>query len=243
MYRDGKFEFQIKTSNFSQQHLKIMDFKKFLTNSWTVTLTATMIGVFAGIYFNNAIENRKIEREKRVALKNIQQEISSNQESLDSTIVDHENLVKIFDFMNKYINDDSDLIISPEKLNEFRRNHPNIISVSDSTKLENGLYNYEGEMNPNFKTPQMNFSNVARQTLTSSGLLQQFEYEDMLYINSIDKIEQEVIQGNVELLRYFTGKEDMGEDQEIMLTHLKLLIDFEKSLLIIYEKQNEIFQN
>jgi uncharacterized membrane protein (DUF106 family) len=79
-------------------NLKKVSFK-YLSNNWIVTLTATLIGVFAALYLNEVVETKKLNNKKSIATKNIFLEVEANQESLEKSIKKLEMTLKTIAFL------------------------------------------------------------------------------------------------------------------------------------------------
>lgn len=71
--------------------------KRILTSSWTVTVVATMVGVFAGIYLNNFNNARTLNRYKAQGLEKVKEEINSNEAKVRGQ---HEELSRSYEVMN-----------------------------------------------------------------------------------------------------------------------------------------------
>ncbi len=72
---------------------------KLLTNSWVITLSATLIGVFAAMYLNEWMASRKLTRQKSIATQNILAEFQANRDFLEGTLEDHQEILEIMDFL------------------------------------------------------------------------------------------------------------------------------------------------
>ncbi|MEM8908573.1 MAG: hypothetical protein AAGD05_12050, partial [Bacteroidota bacterium] len=97
-----------------------------------------------------------------------------------------------------------------------------------------GNFRYLGEIHLDVNFPHLNLTSVAWRTLKNSGISSTYGFECLMYLERIDKIKMEIIQKNEELLAFIVGAEDGGERNVKLLRHLKLLIDFEKSLINSY---------
>ena len=60
-----------------------------------------------------------------------------------------------------------------------------------------------------------------------------------MYLETMDKLTTEIMERNEVLLEYFVGTVDSGDKNANLINHLKLLIDFEESLVDIYESSSE----
>lgn len=217
---------------------------KIFSNSWVITLSATLIGVFLALYLNEWVASRKLNTQKSIATQNIIAEINSNKKSLGPTMKKHIQMLEVLLFLGEHVNEEDEMIASKEAMNNFRNKHPNLIFISDSTLLKNGNYNYKGEINmDDISLPNLNLSNIAWNTLKNSGFSTSYKFKCLMYLEGIDRFSNEVKKKNEELLDYMIGAKDSGTKNEIMIAHLKLLIDFERSLLEIYENSEEEMKN
>ncbi len=62
---------------------------KILTNSWVITLTATLIGVFVALYLNEWLASVKLNNQKQIAKENVLAELKSNNKKLNESITKH----------------------------------------------------------------------------------------------------------------------------------------------------------
>ena len=212
---------------------------RFLANNWVITLTATLIGVFVALYLNERVSSSKLKSQKSIATKNILAEISSNQGSLEETIDKHLELLEVMEFLGEYLDEDNNLITKPEILGKFKNKYPDVALIQDSTRLEDGYYDYEGEINLDLSFPQFNLTTIAWETLKSSGISTSYDFNCLMYLETIDKMTKEILQKNRDLLDFLTGSKDSGENNENLLKNLNLLVDYEESLLAAYESSEE----
>ena len=95
----------------------------FLNNNWIVTLTATLIGVFAALYLNEIVASRKLNQQKVIATKNIFQEIKQNRESLEVSIKKLEIMLGTIVFMNERMQENGEFISSVDSLAIFKEKY------------------------------------------------------------------------------------------------------------------------
>ena len=216
---------------------------RLLTNNWVITLSATLIGVFAALYLNEKVLAQKISQQKSIAIQNILDELQSNNESLQKSIEKHSDLYETMDFLRNYVDDEENLVTTPQIMNQFKRKFPELITISDTSVMNNGLVLYNGEINLDISLPQLSLSNIAWETLKNSGISSTYGFECLMYLETIDKVTKEVSKKNEELFDFMFGVKDGGEKNENMIRHLKLLIDFENSLSNIYSVREEELKN
>ncbi|MEO0777127.1 MAG: hypothetical protein AAF146_11205 [Bacteroidota bacterium] len=212
---------------------------KLLTNSWVITLSATLIGVFAAMYLNEWMASRKLTRQKSIATQNILAEFQANRDFLEGTLEDHQELLEIMDFLGRYVNEEEDLIAPSVAFNAFQVKFPDLIRVADSTYVAEGIYRYDGEVNLDISFPHFELTTITWDALKSSGLIATFPYECLLHLETISNITDEVSNRNKELLDYFTGARDSGANNRNLISHLELLIEYESALINQYDSSEE----
>ena len=91
--------------------------------------------------------------------------------------------------------------------------------------------------------PHLELTNITWKTLKNSGIVSSYDYECLLYLETVDKVTSEVEYKNKNLLEFFTGSRDKGTNNENLINYLKLLIQFEESLMDIYNSSEEKLGN
>lgn len=212
---------------------------KFLSNTWVVTLTATLIGVFLALYLNELVASRKLHKQKSIATQNVLSEIASNNEKLKEAAKKHLEILDIIEFLNYHSDEENALVAHKDSLNQFRLKYPDIINIEDSTLIDDDVYDYNGEINMDFSLPQLEITSIAWNTLKDSGIASTYGFECLMYLESIDNIVNEVKVKNKELFDYFFSLREMGDKTEYLILHLNLVIDFEQTLSEIYDRSEE----
>lgn len=217
---------------------------KLLKNDWVITLTATLIGVFAALYLNEMVSSNKLENQKSIATKNILAEISLNNKKIKKATKTHIELMDIIEFMGNYSDEKNGTLIVPvDSMAKFQTLHPNLIIIKDSTFVSDGIYDYNGELVFEFSTPQLEITTIAWNTLKNSGISPTYGFECLMYLENIYKITNEVSTKNSELLDYMLGNKEVGEKSENLINHLNILIDYEESLVEIFKSSEEEIKN
>lgn len=216
---------------------------KILANNWVVTLTATLIGVFVALYLNEWVSSKKLRDQKAIATQNVLAEISSNDKKVNKAIARHTELLETMVFLGEYTDEEDNLIAPPDSLNKFRTKYPDLVVIEDSTLVRDGYYEYDGEINVNVSFPHFDLTTIAWTTLKNSGISTTYGFECLMYLESVDKVTNEVLQKNMELLEFFTGTRDSGEENEKLIGHLTLLIDYEESLSEMYRACDRELKN
>ncbi len=209
---------------------------KLLTNSWTVTLVATMIGVFAGIYLNNLYSNRSILQNRANALAQINNEVEKNREILKKSLEAHRYYKGGLSFLFRHLNEDEDLIVHRDTMEIFRETFPNALLLSDSTQVSGDLFNYEGELNFDIKgIPSIELSNVAWETFKASNLASTVNFDCLYQLELLNRLQERVRVENDKLIRMFVGEAEMGERGVLLTAKWNLLLELEDSLLALYD--------
>ena len=97
--------------------------------------------------------------------------------------------------------------------------------------------------NLNMSFPHIELTNITWKTLKNSGIVSSYDYECLLYLATVDKVTSEVEYKNKNLIEFFTGSKDKGAKNENLINYLKLLIQFEESLIDIYNSSEEKLGN
>lgn len=221
---------------------------RLLTNNWVVTLSATLIGVFAALYLNEKVASQKIENQKSIAAKNILSEISSNETKFKTAMNKHKVFLDLMVFMDDYAYSESGGFISPiDSLNKFRQKHPNIFLIKDSVKISNGVYKYSiRKINFDFSIPQYEMTTIAWKTLKNSGISPSFDYKCLMYLEGLYNLTNKVSEENGklfdEVVEFLSGKEKIKKRKKL-IESLQLLIDYEESLIQMSESSEKELVN
>lgn len=212
---------------------------KLFSNNWVVTLTATLIGVFAALYLNEWVNDQRLSQSKSKATTDLLEEVDKNHEELQNGLEYHKNMQGAIGFLSEHTNEEGKIISSVEDMLDFRSGFDELISIKDSIPFEEGLFHYTGQLNMDFQIYHLNLSNIAWKTLNSSGLSSSYDFDCLLYLEGLDRLSVEVSEMNKVLIEYMKGERDSGEKNEMLLQHLMLLIDFEKSLIEQYNNSED----
>ena len=216
---------------------------KLLANNWVITLTATLIGVFAALYLNEWVASNKLNSQKEIATKNILAEISSNQKTLEEAIIKHTESLDFMEFRMKYVDEENNLIAPLDSMNKFRNKYPQLLIVTDSTLQKNGNYLYKGETYFDFSIPRLGLTNIAWKTLKSSNLSTTYGFECLMFLEKIDNLINDIFQKGEINVEYMTGYRDSGIKNKNLLINLEFLIFYEKMLIQAYQQSEEKLKN
>lgn len=211
--------------------------KGLFKSNWTITLTATMLGIFVGIYLNNLVADRSLQNQVNSALIKVENEFVKNKDILQVSYDSHKQFYDVILFLNSSLDENGDLVTNVETMKAFKKNYPDVFNVTDSVIVQGDQYMYDGKMNLNFnEMPSISISNIALTTIQNSGLSAAIDFECLYNLSSINKIQNKVIALNEMLYEYLSGKNDMGNKFEFVLPLLRQTLQFEEILLESYKK-------
>lgn len=218
-------------------------FSNILKNNWVVTLTATLLGVFVALYLNEWVASNKLFQQKEIATENIIAEIAANKTKVEESLVRHYEVLDIMSFLGEYLSENNELVAPPSNLQELKGKYPNFLTITDSTKVADNLYEYNGEMNLDLSFPQVDLTTIAWNTLKGSEVSTTYGFECLMYLETVDNLTGEAILKNKELIDFFTGTKEKGDNNGKLINHLKLLIDYEEMLSEVYNNCEEELKN
>ncbi len=215
---------------------------KILSNDWIITLTATLVGVFAALYLNEIVISRKRDNKIAIAKKNVFKEFNQNQENLEKNIYNLETVLGVTQFINPKMDNEGNFITSPDSIANFKSKYPSILKISDSVKLNNGNYKYKGEVNVDFNLTHINLTNFAIKTLKSSGLSTDFDFDCLVNLERAERFTDESIEKEKRILEklYKTIETKKTED---FIKYVKQMIQIEKWLLEFYTNGEQNLKN
>lgn len=213
------------------------------SSNWIITLTATLVGVFLALYLNEWRSSNKLDNQKRIATENILKEIKSNQQQLEQSVVLNKSLLGVLEFTEEYMDEENRIIVSPDSVNIFRKKYPGLFTVTDSTLVGEGKYHYEGEMNMNLGFSYIGLSTLAWETMVNSGISSAYDFNCLMYLNTLEKITRKVVELDENVLSLlFKLKGEAPSDDQLKRSVI-LLIEYEESLLQMYEDKEKGFTN
>ncbi|GAB4519664.1 MAG: hypothetical protein Tsb004_30720 [Allomuricauda sp.] len=217
--------------------------KPLLKNEWVITLTATLVGVFFALYLNDWSNNRALKNNSELAKRNILNELTNNQSEINQAIISHRELKEIFTFLGESLDDNGGLISRPEIIHDFRSKHPAVIQIKDSIRLDSLTYKYSGEINLDLNLSQLSLKTIAWKTFLDTKVSSLYDFDCLMYLETVYNLTEEIKTSNKVLLEYFTGERDQGHNYTKLLKHLDLLIDFEEVGMETIEEKNERLKN
>lgn len=123
---------------------------KLFKNNWTITLVATTLGVYLGVYINNYNTKHTEEQKAGSAFEDVLNELKDNQELLvEWDSISRQNY-QFFERYNQYAQEEEDgLIMSIAEMQTFRTQFADVLTIEDSTLIQKDtfLYDATGELN------------------------------------------------------------------------------------------------
>ena len=215
--------------------------KTIIHSNWTITIIATMIGMSSGIYLNGYLRDREVNAKYKIAIEKIKQELKSNVEIISESNEFHNRLYQAFKFIYENTNNEGSLVVSSIVMHDFRTKYPQAISLLDSTRLEDDMYLYKGQLDIELSSmPSIEVSDIAWQLFKDTDFKYKIDYECLYTLTVGYNLQYSVGKENGVFLNYLNGQLDKGEKGIKFLTHFELLLQYEKALLEYYESIGEM---
>ncbi len=205
--------------------------KKLLTNDWTITLVATMLGVFAGIYVNEYFADRKQARHLEQALLKIEDELRQNKNYLSRTFDTLSYVYEPLIFFFDHVDQKDRLVMSKSAMRDFLRNYPNIFRPTDSIWIRDDLYHFRGDMDIQFPAViSVQLSTVAWDAFKESGLSTISNFECLYNLETVYKLQHRMTIEFDRLLEMI-AKVDGPSAWRKILEQWKLNLDYQNAYL------------
>jgi len=208
--------------------------KTFLSSLF-ITIFATMVGVIGGIYITDRMEIKKTKNRASVGLDRIQAEVESNRKTVEKINRVHGQLKDHLSFLEKYMNENAELIVPSRDMRAFQKDYPNAIVLTDSIPVSEGFYQYSGDMHFDLESvASFSISNIAWESFTQGNLVSSIDYNCAYYLNLLQNMQSEVIQEN-DILFASLRKDILSESERIpIIRQVSYSIELERMLLKIY---------
>ncbi len=211
---------------------------KFLKNNWVITVSATLIGVFIALYLNEMVSSIKLNNQKSIATKNLFQEIENNRKSIEENIEKHEVMLAVFEFRSNHVDAENRVITTPDSMQLFKNKYPGVLEIKDSTKMGDGRFHYQGEVNVNFNFSYLNLTNLVWETIKSSGLIISYDFNCLVYLEKMDKLTVELLNQEKRVFHVLANRDNYPDNRDYynqLHMELKLLLGYENTLLGSYK--------
>lgn len=151
------------------------------------------IGINLAIWFNNWNESKKINQTKTIAIKNIVEEIRSNQTELNKALGNYEMILNAYtEYKDLFKQTKSELIASPNRMKEFQERHPNFFIIKDSISVDNYNYKYLGKTKIDMELPLL--TNIAWKTTISTNISSKLSFECMYQLENVYNLQAKVME-------------------------------------------------
>ena len=207
---------------------------ELLKSNWFVTLFATTLGILLALYLNNLNIKWNTEKEKNIAIENLELELSNNAEELSANETNDSLLV----FLNKIKEINSDILsefkASSRDINLIAKEYPHFIKIIDSTKIDEKQYTYAVAYEFEFALDDL--QNVAWETSKMSNITNEFDYDCLNSLVRTYDLQQLYVVQQQKLLDYFINSEHNKLHQAISINQqlrIQLLNEIEETRIII----------
>jgi len=149
------------------------------------------IGINLAIWFNNWNASKKINKEKKVAISKITEEIKNNKIEIDSVLNNSHRIINAYrDFKNLYDGKTTAINANPKQLKLLNNKYPDYFRVKDSIAIDNGIYHYRGTTHINLEIPTL--TEIAWKTTTTLNVTSEFNYECLYELESLYNLQRRV---------------------------------------------------
>ena len=220
---------------------------KFLSSSWTITLSATMIGVLSAIFLDGYFEESKLQAEKNKAMKEVRRELDNNVEELKDYQAILKSQLEAYTYMFSIINNGMDVILEGKDIREFRERSRAFFSMTDSVLLDDGKYQIKGEMNLdlNSRLSVISLSDVSWKSYKQTNYLSITSFQCLSEVEALYDLQEQVNLLNKEWTRQFFRGDHIRkpEIRADFITTWRNLIFRQDLLLEFYELKQLILKN
>ena len=154
---------------------------KFLSSNWTVTLVATTIGVFLGIFMNDYFSSREETRKAKLAFQDVLEEMSKNSQLLIEWDSVSQVNYSFFEFMTENMNEEEELelVMTISQMDSLRSQYPGFLSLDDSTLVRKDTFSYHGEFSLNLNSLLLliDHNEIAWTAIKNTDHLRHIEFE------------------------------------------------------------------
>ncbi|WP_431129084.1 hypothetical protein [Flagellimonas flava] len=141
------------------------------------------VGINLAIWFNDWNASKSIQKDKEVALVKIKEEIEANREELVANSAENQKIPAFFAEMDSLQGNNDLLVTSVEVMQGFVGRYPQFFQEIDSSRVEDGLYQYEVGALVNLEISDL--SSIAWEIAKSTGIFHEFGYECLYELQSL----------------------------------------------------------
>ena len=213
--------------------------KKF-TFDWKYVfgeLLLLFVGITLAIWFNNWNSQNQIEDEKKIALEKIKGEIQNNLDEMLFAQEKNEMIRLAFTtFQNLYEGTSTRVITTPERMDSLQKAFPNYFRITDSTKVEQGKYDYRGNTFIVMEIPEL--TEIAWETTRSMNVTNEFSFDCLYEFESMYNLQRRVL-NEVNKASDALQKKDLTE----LMNVLSFMEQFNPPLIENYQNMLEEIDN
>ncbi|MCB0635048.1 MAG: hypothetical protein KDC54_00440 [Lewinella sp.] len=151
------------------------------------------VGINLAIWFNNWNTAKSIRHNKALALTQIEEEISNNLNELGTARENNDLILAAFHaYEAYYASTSSELVATPAERQQLEGRFPDFFRVADSSALEDGRFQYQGETFINFEIAEL--TEIAWMTTQSMNIAGAFDYPCLYELESMYSLQRRVRQ-------------------------------------------------
>lgn len=173
--------------------MRILKFRESL--DWKYILGEILlifIGISLAIWFNNWNSSVNSAKEKRIAVSKMQEEIQNNlKELLFARKINQQVKDAYSAYEPLYNGNSNEILTTPANLVILQKKYPNFFTVTDSVKMEQGLYRYQGSTFINLELAEL--SKIAWETTKSFNTANVFNYECLYTLEGMYNLQGRVV--------------------------------------------------
>lgn len=149
------------------------------------------LGINLAIWFNNWNANIKSNRDKKLVINKILEEVEHNKAEVIKTL---EAGLFVMDAFRAYQHMQDKKkgvpISSPEEMATFQAKHPGFFVIKDSIAMEGGTFLYEGGTSIRLELPNLQF--IAWETAKTIQVIRDLEYDCLFRLERTYRLQQRV---------------------------------------------------
>ncbi len=195
------------------------------------------VGINLAIWFNNWNTSKKSDRDKKIVMTKITEEIRNNMEELSAARKSNQLITQAFSAYQKFFKgSSSEIIASPGELHTLQTKYPNFFRVKDSVAYQNGLFHYHGGTFINLEIPEL--TEIAWETARTINIANEFDYECLYDLESMYNLQQ-MVKKEVNKAADALQKRELRN----LMSILEFMNQLDLQLLKKYEEMLENMQN
>lgn len=219
----------------------------FLNSNWTVTLVATTVGVYLGIFMNEHYSQKAERQSAEQAIEDVLLEIQDNYQELVKWDSISQRNYDFFTLINQYVIDldELTLIMPPQKRDSISTEFPGFLIVTDSTDQKDGTFSYHGSLELEFYsslvfTPHFE---IAWSAMKNTEYIRYLDFDCIKAINFFYKMFDYSNEARKKWLTVFIGKDTDDENLDKTIDDWASENQVNQLLIQWYEKNQALLNN